>query len=78
MNGNRSHLLCRPVFKDDAKEKQSGAQGPQAYLHSQQNFPGFLLDSGFKTLPLMTLMNADYADQKKGKISVISVISGEF
>jgi len=26
MNGYRSHLLCRPVFIHDAKEKQSGLQ----------------------------------------------------
>jgi hypothetical protein len=27
MNGYRSHLLCRPVFRDDAKENQSRVQG---------------------------------------------------
>jgi hypothetical protein len=47
MNGYRSHLLCRPVFFDDAKENQSRAQG---YAHDpflQTKFSGILLDFDF-------------------------------
>jgi hypothetical protein len=32
-------------FQDDAKEKQSGAQGRARILIFGQNFPGFLLDN---------------------------------
>jgi hypothetical protein len=35
MNGYRSHLLCRPVFIHDAKEKQSG---PQVGKNMDHNF----------------------------------------
>jgi hypothetical protein len=46
MNGNRSHLLCRPVFNHDAKEKQSRAQGLQARFISIESFAVNLLDTG--------------------------------